>query len=85
MCMIMQFSSIVLSPNPANYFDVWAFPLAVLALCNMEEAFMKVRWTDSQQHLDLVLVRRRDDSDETRRGDDAATMRQHPRVGCRVG
>lgn len=41
--------------------------------------------SDSQQHLDLVLVRRRDDSDETRRGDDAATMRQHPRVGGRVG
>ena len=29
--------------------------------------------SDLQQHLDLVFGRRRDDSDETRRGDDAAT------------
>lgn len=86
MCMIMQFSSIVLSPHLAKYFDVWAWPTCCAGIVRHGRGIYDGEMdSDSQQHLDLVFLRRGDDSDETRRGDDAATSSRGVESGMRLG
>ncbi len=79
MCMIIQFSSIVLLPNLANYFDVWRFAGIVQRGRGSHEGEMG---SDSQQHLDPSPC---SEERRLRLRRDVAMMRQHPRVGWSVG
>jgi hypothetical protein len=72
--MIMQFSSMVLTPKSSQLLRCVGFATGCAGILQhgtgIHESKME---SDLQQDLDLVFGRRRDDSDEMRRGDDAAT------------
>jgi hypothetical protein len=75
-----------LSPNLADYFDLWGFDTGCAGILQHARCIHRGEMdSDLQQHLDLVFARRKDDSDETRRGDDAATSSRGGESGMRMG